>query len=160
MQLWKKIDLLVVEDESPKRRHLVDAINAINADIRTTESASVTDALNLLEDHSFDLIILDMSLPTYSVDEVESGGRPQAFGGLEILQTMVLLEIETPVIVVTGFEAFERSGDTIDLDTLRTELEEEYGSFLRSVIHFNSVVDGWKTQLKINLEKILVEQNT
>lgn len=156
----KNLQILIVEDEAPKRHHIVAAIKSLDDSVQTTEAAAVADALSLLKNTSYDLVILDMSLPTFTVDEIESGGRPQAFGGLEILQTMTLEGTDIPVIVITGFEAFERSGETIELNKLRIELEKEYSGILHAVIHFNSVLDEWKLELEKHLSTIFRKDNT
>lgn len=145
--------LLLVEDEAPKRAHVTRFIEecALNCSVECCRS--VTSALDSLENAPPDLMILDMSLPTFDIDENEDGGRPQGFGGLEVLRYMTMAEITCPVVVLTGYDAFKRHDGTIDLSKIRSELHAEFPSFLLAVLHFNSSFDEWRPQLAELLRK-------
>jgi CheY-like chemotaxis protein len=109
----------------------------------------VNSALDEIEKELPDLLLLDMSLPTFDIDERESGGRPQGFGGLEILRQMKLAELQCPTIVITGYEAFLReTGKPLELSELRKELIEEFPDILLGVLHYDSTFDEWKKELK------------
>ena len=145
--------ILIVEDEAPKRKHIESLISSIAPACRQSTARSVNSALDILEAEPIDLLLLDMSLPTFDVGERESGGRPQGFGGTEILRHMVMAEIFAPTVVITGYEGFTREGGaTVDLTQLRTELLEEFPSLVRAVLHYNSTYDEWKTVLAATVE--------
>lgn len=146
--------ILLVEDEAPKRDHIERFLRGLDSEMTITAVRSVNSALDALEEQLPDLLLLDMSLPTFDVGGRESGGRPQGFGGIEILRYMLLAEINCPTIVITGYEAFPReAGKPVELSQLRAELEEEFPHFLRGVLHYNSTYDEWRTMLG----KILAE---
>lgn len=141
--------ILLVEDEAPKRTHIEQFLKSLGSGITFTIAQSVNSALDALEDRLPDLLLLDMSLPTFDVGERESGGRPQGEGGIEILRYMSLAEINCPTIVITGYEAFQReAGKPVDLSQLRDELNEEFPQCLKGVLHYNSTYDEWKTELR------------
>ena len=143
-----KAHILLVEDEAPKRKHIESLIGEIAPACRQSTARSVNSALDILEADRVDLLLLDMSLPTFDVGERESGGRPQGFGGTEILRHMVMAEISCPTVVITGYEGFTREGgSTVDLTQLRAELFEEFPTLVRAVLHYNSTYDEWKTVL-------------
>jgi CheY-like chemotaxis protein len=145
--------ILLVEDEAPKRKHIESLISKIAPACRQSTARSVNSALEILETEAVDLLLLDMSLPTFDVGERESGGRPQGFGGTEILRHMVMAEIFAPTVVITGYEGFTREGGTtVDLTQLRTELLDEFPSLVRAVLHYNSTYDEWKTVLTATIE--------
>ncbi|HEY8604744.1 hypothetical protein [Tsuneonella suprasediminis] len=140
--------ILIVEDEAPKSKHIEDMVAGLVPNARISTARSVNSALDCLEAESVDLLLLDMSLPTFDVGERESGGRPQGFGGTEVLRNMVMAEIECPTVVITGYEGFTREGGAmVDLARLREELTEEFPTLLRAVLHYNSTLDEWKTVL-------------
>ncbi|MBZ9881960.1 response regulator [Mesorhizobium sp. CA10] len=141
--------ILVVEDEAPKRRHIEALLVDLVPTAKLLFARSINSALDVLETGPIDLLILDMSLPTFDVGERERGGRPQGFGGTEVLRNMAMAEIECPTIVITGYEGFVREGgSTVDLAQLRNELMDEFPSVLRAVLHYNSTFDEWKTVLR------------
>ena len=143
-----EIHILLVEDEAPKRGHIITLLNKLAPAARISTARSVNSALDVLGSEQVDLLLLDMSLPTFDFGERESGGRPQGFGGIEVLRHMTMAEIQCPTVVITGYEGFTREGGaTVDLRQLRAELVEEFPSMLRAVLHYNSTYDEWKTVL-------------
>lgn len=150
------MSVLLVEDEAPKLAHIERHLRKLGPEITLRVARSVNSALDELEYSRPDLLLLDMSLPTFDVGDRESGGRPQGFGGIEVLRNMVLAGVECPVVVITGYEAFpRRAGQPVDLTQLRTELMQEFSHFLLGVLHYNSTYDEWKTELGRTLAKFL-----
>lgn len=141
------INILLVEDEAPKRSHIERFLLSQGMMISIRESQSVSSALSALDESVPDLLLLDMSLPTFDIGDRESGGRPQGFGGIEVLRYMSMTQLICPTIVITGYEAFLREEGPVDLSQLRAELKQEFPEFLKSVLHYNSTYAGWKTEL-------------
>lgn len=109
---------------------------------------SVRGALEQLKATAPDLLILDMSLPTFDIGADEGGGRPQGFGGLEVMRNMELEEISCPVVVITGYEAFSKAGGQVNLDALAEELSADHPSIFRGIIHYNSAYGDWRARLR------------
>lgn len=150
--MQREPQILLVEDEAPKRHHIENLLRDLTPRARILIARSVNSALDVLDKDAIDLLILDMSLPTFDVGERERGGRPQGFGGTEVLRNMTMSEIGCPTVVITGYEGFVREGgSTVDLTQLRAELLEEFPSVLRAVLHYNSTFDEWKRVLSATL---------
>jgi CheY-like chemotaxis protein len=150
----RSVSVLLVEDDEPKRAHIERFLLQLDPTISITVAKSVNTAIDALEQRRPDLLLIDMSLPTFDIGERESGGRPQGFGGIEILRYMALSEIRCPTIVITGYEAFVReAGKRLDLSQMRSELEKEFPELLRGVLHYNSTYDEWKTKLAAALNE-------
>lgn len=148
------VRILLVEDEAPKCTHIKCFLEDLSSELNITIAGSVTSALDALEQEVPDLLILDMSLPTFDVKGRESGGRPQGFGGVEILRNMVMDEICCPTIIITGYDAFPREGGvTVDLAQVSAEWTEEFPQLIKGILHYNSTYDEWKTMLKKALTK-------
>jgi CheY-like chemotaxis protein len=147
--------VLIVEDEAPKLLHIERFLRSVRKNLQIVAARSVNSALDELESVSPDLLLLDMSLPTFDIGERENGGRPQGFGGIEILRYMALANLSCPTIVITGYEAFLReTGKHVDLSQMRSELMEEFPNFLKGVLHYNSSYDEWKDSLTVALRDI------
>ena len=149
----KSIKILIVEDEEPKRIHIERVLESLGIEIKFRYAQSVNSALIELETNLPDLLLLDMSLPTFDVGDREHGGRPQGFGGIEILRHMTLAQINCPSIVITGYEAFMREDGPFELSELKEELESEFPDLLKGVLHYNSTYDEWKIKLKETLDE-------
>jgi CheY-like chemotaxis protein len=150
--------ILIVEDEDPKLRHILNYLKSSEPSHEISLARSVRSALEALEDDAPDLVILDMSLPTFDIGGDESGGRPQGFGGRELMRTMKLEENITPVIVLTGYDAFNKAGGQIGLDALNKELAEEHPVNFLGMLHFNSAYGDWQTKLRDLLRQVGVGQ--
>lgn len=147
---------LLVEDESPKLAHIRRFMRDSFSNVSVLDARSVSTALDAIEDESFDLLLLDMSLPTFDVGHGEHGGRPQGFGGIEILRHIAMAGLVLPTIVLTGYEAFpDETGTLIDLDTLRQRMTDEFHETVIAVVHFNSSLDDWKASLRPVIEQII-----
>lgn len=146
--------VLVVEDEDPKLRHVEGRLRAELPGSAIDVCRSVNTAIDYLENRVPDLILLDMSLPTFDVTKDEGGGRPQGFGGVEVLRYLSFMEIETKVIVITGYEAFPKGDAQVNLSDLEQELVEEFPTTISAVLRFNSAYDLWKVELHEALLKL------
>ena len=79
--------VLVVEDEEPVRTLLKDAFNAQGHSV--TEAATGAEALKLLDEKKFDLLVCDLGLPELS--------------GLHVARWVKEFRPELPVIIATGY---------------------------------------------------------
>ena len=141
--------ILLVEDEDPKRRNTLIALRRAVDDASIVEARSVNSALKELRRAGFDLILLDMSLPSFDIGPGEGGGRPQGFGGIELLRSMDRLNLQVPVIVITAYEQFSSGGAQISLDTLRADLTNAHPHTFRGLVFYNSVVNSWSEDLRL-----------
>src|SRR5580658_10215255 len=128
--------ILLVEDEDPKRRHIAEFLRSRGGSWELKQAKSVNSAIEAIEKELPDLLLLDMSLPTFDVGDDEPGGRPQGFGGVEVVRTMMMSEVRCPTIVITGYEAFPaETGEQVELAVLVAELEAYLGEQYLGVLH-------------------------
>jgi CheY-like chemotaxis protein len=109
-----------------------------------------------IRENRYDILVLDMRLPTFDVTGQESGGRPRNFGGEEILRKMQRKKIAIPTIVLTQYTVFaDDSGDILNLDDLRERLGQ-LGSF-RSLVHLSHSDPSWEGLFLRLLEELSSE---
>lgn len=141
------MNVLLVEDEAPKQERILSFLRDHwpKSDIRIAKS--VRSAVDQLRSKSFDLVLLDVSLPTFDVGPNETGGRPQNFGGVEVLRYMDLYDRPVPTIVITAYEAFSKDGKPIDHISLDDELRQQHPNSYRGLIYYNSLFAEWRGRL-------------
>lgn len=150
--------MLLVEDELPKQRHIGLYLDKVVRDLQLETVTSVNSAIARLEAAAFDVILLDMSLPTFDQADDESGGRPQGFGGIEVVREMAMADIYSQVIVITGYEVFSKgNGGQLNIEQLKADLTGEFPTLVKGVLHYNSAVDEWKSRLSGILNEIGVK---
>lgn len=146
---------LIIEDDDYKKNKIVDYIVDIFGDVTFKSAKSVNSAVLLLENLADDyIVLLDMSLPTYDIDN-SSGGKPQGFGGKEILRNMEFLDLNNKVIVITQYESIPLGEEDIGSIQIKRELEEEFEDIFQDLIHFNVVSDAWKEKLVNSINEIV-----
>lgn len=137
--------ILIVEDNQKKLKNLRKWIeNTIDkADVE--EAISYTSGVRKIYEGGWDLVLLDMSLPTYDITPQEQGGDKKPLAGKEIMRRMIFRKISTPVIIVTQFETF---GDKeISINSLNEEFVKEYSSIWRGTINYDEIKMTWIEEL-------------
>ena len=98
--------ILLVEDETHKREEMRQCVKEVHGfDPEIVDG--VSSAVLMVIDFDFDLIILDMALPTFgeSSDDKKKG-HDQAQGGIEVLRALKHANKSTKVIIVTQYPDF------------------------------------------------------
>lgn len=148
------MNVLLVEDEAPKLSNLCEFLKENYPDFHVTTAKSVRSAVDeLRKSITFDLIILDMSLPTFDIENGESGGAPQGFGGLEVMRFIERTGKIIPVIIVTAYTAFDEGTKTWGLDELRNNLADDYPDIFRGLVYYNIVYGTWISELRETINK-------
>jgi CheY-like chemotaxis protein len=147
--------VLLVEDEAPKRKKLEQFVgeHLPNADVLVARS--VRAAIDILRVQNPDVILLDMSLPTFDIAEDESGGRPQGFGGIEVMRFLDRAQLSANVIVVTAYEAFAENDRKVDLDSLSKQLKRDHPKNFKALVYYNTVLGNWIPELQEALKKVV-----
>lgn len=139
---------LLVEDDDNKRLQLEGFMRAWRPDIELDEARSLQAGVRKVRSHTFDLILLDMTLPNYDPSPDEpGGGTTYSFGGHEFLKRMTRFEISTPVIVVTQFETFGKPPKTTNLEELDEELHRDFAGIYRGAVYYHPAIEGWRQEL-------------
>ena len=130
------IKILIVEDQEEKRNEIEKFILSLDIEAEINNKISLRGALKEISNnqYSYDLIILDMSLPSYD---------PSA--GAEILSQMHLRHINIPTIVITQFSKF--IGVNVEFKELDELFNARYNSFYKGSIFYNSIDNQWKKEL-------------
>ncbi len=143
---------LIIEDDASKclaiQAYLKELVNSI--DIEVCES--VHEGTKAILKNNYDLVIIDMSLTTYSIGTREGkrefGGRPQGFGGSEVLRFMRRKKRIMPSVVITQFEKFGSGLEEMTLSVLEEKLTEQHGDSFMGVIYYTSTSAAWKAHLR------------
>ena len=142
------MNILVIEDDPNKRRQIVEFLNLEFDNAKIVEKYSYQSGLKEILDKEYEVIILDMSMPTFDITSHENGGRPRPFAGKEIIMQMNRKKIKIPIIVVTQFENFGEGNSIITLKELSNELNALYNETYMGTVYYNAVLNNWKDDLK------------
>ena len=147
--------ILLVEDEAGKREDLRSELcNLLNhRDPEIVEKESLRSAWRALSTDIFDLVILDMSLPSSDGSDDSAPNEPESFAGREILEQMRLRRLSVPILVVTQYRTFEKG--TVSLEELVADFAVKYSPFFRGYIYYNASSANWRQELNAHIQEII-----
>lgn len=149
--------ILIVEDDLHKLEQISSFIMEVFGDYKIVHAGSYQSAVKKLKEDDFELIVLDMSIPTFDIEADVSSGRPRSFGGRDILLQMKIKKIETKAIVVTQFDSFGPGGSKVNLDTLIKQLQRLYPSTYAGTVYYKASSEDWKKHFEKLFRKALVK---
>ncbi len=141
--------ILIVEDQAEKVR---DVISFLNNHLTKKPEYHTEESLHgglkaLLNDNSYDLIILDMSMPNFNPSpEDMMGGAPESFAGKELLSQMKLREINIPVLVLTQYATFAKG--QVSLEELDENLMNSFQGFYLGAVYYSSADKNWTKSIE------------
>lgn len=139
---------ILIEDDDFKKKKILDFLSEHFSGEMIYTAGSVTSAIDLLKNETANqIILLDMSLPTYDHEKNSDTGRPQGFGGIEILRYMEFIGDERKVIVVTQFDSFTVNGENMNISHIESQLIDEFSDVFIGVVQFDVISDSWKNSL-------------
>lgn len=107
--------VLLIEDEEHKRDEIIQYVKQVY-DLYPDVVDSVRSAIMKIMEVDYDIIILDMALPTFGGDTADSNkGHDQAQGGIEVLRVLKLEKKSTKIILVTQYPDFYIGGIKVKL---------------------------------------------
>lgn len=129
--------ILLVEDETHKRDEIIQCVKDVY-DFSPEIVDSVSSAVLEVMQADYDLIILDMALPTFgeSADDKKKG-HDQAQGGIEVLRALKLSKKATKIIIVTQYPDFYIGGTKVKLKDSPKVIKEKYAQDVRGAVLYN-----------------------
>jgi CheY-like chemotaxis protein len=146
--------ILIIEDDQNKIKQLLEWIVMRLPDAIITERHSYQSGIKELINIKYDVVLLDMTLPSFDISPIESGGRLRPFAGKEIIKQMYRHKIFIPVIVVTQFERFGEGEIAITLSELEKELRSCFKNIFIGTVYYNASLNNWEKELDIYLKKL------
>lgn len=148
------MNILIIEDDSHKLKQISEFISECSVDAVIRTARSYQSGLKAAFEHSFELILLDMSLPTFDVKSGEDGYKFIKRAGEDILVELKRKKNSAKVIIVTQFDSFGEGLDYIELKTLKEQLRDRFGLNYVGAVYYEASHLKWKTELRKMIEKL------
>lgn len=152
------MSVLLVEDNYHKRQKIISFFSTAFRDTIVREAYSYTSGSKAAFESDYDLVILDISLPTYDKTGNEAGGRKRLFGGREIARKLLRRKEDVNLVFMTQYDAFSDGGYSLSLDELRDLLQQECGERCLGVIFYDSAASTWKDSLSAVMKRVNPEK--
>lgn len=144
--------VLLVEDEPHKVLDLKKRLRSFYGDnLDLAVCGGVSAAVDAVYNDNYDLLILDMALPTFS-EPSESGGVQQAVGGVEVLRALKAFSRSCVAIVVTQYPDILLNGESVQIDKIPERLQRLYGVRVLAAILYSYSAQEWEGEFLQALE--------
>lgn len=143
--------IMIIEDNEHKRKKIKDFILNLSDDIHIDEAYSYTTGLKKCLNNKYQLLILDMTMPTYEKSQSESGGTFRTYGGKEIIRQLKRKNKELPFVIVSQYSKFSDNTTTLSLDEISKQLKDVSPNFFIETVLYDTSSSNWK----IILEEII-----
>lgn len=147
--------IIILEDDTLKSRAIEEYMRSIDDNFQIVTADSYNSGLRKLKAEWFNLLILDMSMPTFSNDFLTNESSFEKFAGIMILKELRRIKREMPAILFTMFDDFGSNGYSISLTDLDSELREAFPDSYWGYVYFESGSTNWENEIK----KILDDHN-
>jgi CheY-like chemotaxis protein len=139
--------VLLVEDEEHKAKDLIGRMltKGISPD-SLIHVSGVRQAVLEVSLKKFDLVIVDMALPTFSTERRDgsAGGNDQAVGGIEVLRALKNLGLSTKIIIVTQYPDVIVGGNRVRLQQSVRVLGSKYSQDVLGAVLYSYKTPGWE----------------
>lgn len=144
--------ILLVEDDEYKATDVSKVLDSI-IDVSIERATSVTSALQVITKGMYDLVVLDMSLPTFDLSGPGGGGSPRGQGGLDVLGLARHLKVGAQFVVLTQYPDIEVDGKEIPVNLASKVLKNKYKLKVVDCIVYEFDGDGWRVPFKMAIER-------
>ncbi len=134
--------ILLVDDDDYKIANIKAFLKETNEYEISVEKA-LNPGLRRLLRENFDLILLDMSMPTFKITESKNFN---SFGGVEFLKEMKRKKNTTPVIIITQYEIFGEGMSRKTAETIDQECRDAFCNY-KGIVIYSSTKNTWKEKL-------------
>jgi len=142
------VDILIVEDDLHKFEELEGFVLGRFAGAWVEKAVSVSSAIRAIDVRRFDLILLDMALPSHTLKP--GNGPPSSLlsGGLEIIHEFDFSNRNEPIVILTQHPEIEIDSELIPLGAVTDKINELFSVNLLGCIFYEMGSDAWRNKLE------------
>jgi len=142
--------ILIVEDDQYKSEAISEfLITEFRSPEIVIKDSLASGIFEVLDNGEFDIILLDMSMPSFDVTSKDpSGGTPESYAGEDFLSQMTVLGVNIPIVVVTQYDNFGTDDSQMSLTALDKKLRHNHSEIYEGSVYFKSSSISWKKELK------------
>jgi CheY-like chemotaxis protein len=142
------VNVLIIEDDPQKAERVESVVKAAAPNATIDVCRSYQSGLRFFEgDKQVNLVILDVSLPTFDPEPGARHGRPRPLGGYDIMRKMKRMKKTPAVVILTALENFGSPTQQFSFEQLSQKCAEEFPSNFRGAIYYSQSRTSWRDQL-------------
>lgn len=142
------MNILIIEDDDYKLERIKSFASSELGNPIISTSESLKEALEAIANETFDLIFVDMAIPSHPT--IAGQGTPVSFntGGLEVIMELSALGRNDPCIIITQYPDIEISGEYIPISAVKKALPLLLECEVAACVLYEEDSDSWKIELQ------------
>lgn len=137
------VNALLVEDDEYK----IDSLRAVlPKNYQISIARSVSSAVRTVVSNSFDVVFLDMALPTFEKRAGSASGSSQPQGGVEVLRALKFVQKKMKVVIISQYSGVEVDGIFVKLEQCAPVFREKYAIDVVGAVAYDFEDDKWKIE--------------
>lgn len=149
----QSLKVILIEDDKKKTGDIFSFLKSEAKLTDITIKESYQSGLRELLRENYDLLLLDMSIPTWDKSPNEPGGSYEKFGGYKILKEIVRKKKPVKTILISMFDDFGESDNSLTLSELDKALRSEFSHIYIGSVFYSSREEKWKSELTNLIDK-------
>lgn len=133
----------LIEDDNLKAERITSFLRSEFPKITLEVFQSYQSGLKAVCADKPDLIVLDMSLPTFDAKGVRRYGRPRSLGGYELMRKLRRRSVSIPVFVITQLETFGDGEMQISFEEVCRKCEKEFPDLFIGATFYSQGSSAW-----------------
>lgn len=148
--------ILLIEDDKKKIEDVRQFVLSIDSTYTVLVKESYQSGLRQLLTEDYDLLLLDMSMPTWDKPLTGHVSHFEKFGGYMIMKELSRNKKHINTILITMFDDFGEADSSLTLSKLNVKLLEEFSDFYISYVYYNSQESDWQEKLLKLIKQVLI----
>lgn len=145
------VKALLVEDDEYK----LDSLRAaLPTNYEISIARSVNTAVRAVFDGAFNVVFLDMALPTFEKKAGSASGTSQPQGGVEVLRALKFIGKNAKVVIVSQYSGIEVDDTFIQLHECADLLSKKYSINVVGSIAYDFENDAWESEFLEVMSKL------
>ena len=145
---------ILIEDDSKKIDDITDFMkNKLKSTVFVVKESYQSGIKEILT-NDYDLLLLDMSIPTFDKTPVESGGHYEKFGGYKVLRELTRKKRAIKAILITMFDDFGESDISVTVNQIDDSLKQEFPDIFLGSVFYHARENKWQNDLMNIIDKI------
>lgn len=141
-------DILIVEDDSFKLKSLKEFLLNHMVDINIVIATNLQSAITLVNESVFQLILIDMAIPSHPIKSGTGSPISLLNGGLQVILEVQYLDRKDDCIVLTQYPDVEICGEYFPIDLAASNIKDLLDCTILGCIQYSEDSTSWKEDLK------------
>lgn len=137
----------IVEDDALKLGTLCEFLEKKYPDLVVRNYRSYNSGLKGIVADNPDILLLDMTLPTFDRTPAGREGRFRPLGGYDMIRKIHLLRLPIKVIIVSQLEAFGEGVEQVSLNEITDRCSSEFPELFAGSVYYHPTSSEWESPL-------------